>query len=281
MRIKPFFAGILSLLSVGSIAETLVTEAKILEVTERGFVLKVGTEPLAVEDSSETRVWRAHVRSARSEFKRDEIVGVRIKTDLDPPVLREMADVATWRWLNQLRKEPVRATVERVDSKVMRVRLEDGKPFEFRISEKTNITIGGKECGISDLAPGLSVYVKGRLLPTLDTWLEKVSDVPIPGKAATAKPTSKPKPLPPLPASGSFTGSIEGVLANLRMFDVKATDGRVLHVTYSAGTLFQLDNEASKPDRLTKGMTCVVHYKRDKTGRILASKVDLFRPKAG
>lgn len=262
-------------------AETMVTEAKILEVTERGFILKVGTEPLAVEDSAETRIWRSFVRAPRDGFKKDDTVGVRIKTDTDPPVVREIADVATWRWLNQVRKEPMKATVEKVESKVMKVRLEDGKPFEFRISEKTDITIGGKEAGLSDLTPGSSVYLKGRLLPTLDTWLEKVSDRPFAAKATNAKPTAKPKPLPPLPLSGTFTGTIEAVLANLKMFDVQATDGRVLHVTYGPTTVIQLDNEAAKPDRLTKGLRCVVHYKRDKTGRILASKVDVFSPRAG
>jgi len=259
----------------------MVTEAKILEVTERGFILRVGTEPLAVEDSAETRIWRSYARTGRDAFKKDDTIGVRIKTDSDPPIVREMADVGTWRWLNQLRKEPVRATVEKVESKTMKVKLDDGKAFEFRISEKTDITIGGKECGLSDLTPGMTVYLKGRLLPTLDTWLEKVSDRPLAVKAAASKPAAKPKPLPPLPASGSFTGTVEGVLANLKMFDVTATDGRKLHITYSAATLFQMENEPAKPDRLTKGMRCVVHYKRDKTGRILASKVDLFNPRAG
>jgi len=282
MRHKLWFLGILSLLSVGSVmAETLVTEAKILEVTSRGYVLKVGTEPLAVEDSAETRAWRSYSRTGREGFKKDDTVGVRIKTDSDPPIVREIADVATWRWLNSLRKEPLKAVVEKVESKSMKVKFEDGKAFDFRISEKTNITIGGKECGLSDLTPGLTVYVKGRLLPTLDTWLEAVSDRPLATKASASKPDAKAKPLPPLPDRGSFTGIVEALLTDLRMFDVTTSDGRKLHVTYGVQTAIQFENEPAKPDRLTKGMRCVVHYKRDKAGRILASKVDLFPPKGG
>jgi len=278
MRLRVLLAGIVAVSSVLCRAETLVTEAKILEVTERGFILKVGTEPLAVEDSPESRLWKNFERVDRRVFQKDDSIGVRIKTDTDPPVLREMADASTWAWLTKLRKEPVKATVEKVEAKTMLVKFPDGKGFEFRISEKTHIELGGKEAGISDLPKGTSVYLKGRLLPTLDTWLEKVSDRPILAKKATT--SKKEKPLPPLPSQGDLDGQITAHLSDLKMFDLEFSK-RLVHITYRPDTKFFLDGKPSNAGALTKGWRGIVHYSRDKTGRILASKVELFRPTGG
>jgi hypothetical protein len=273
------FLSIVACLATMVQAETLVAEAKILEITERGFILKVGTEPLAVEDSPETRLWKDSARTDRSRFRKDDSVGVRIKTDTDPPVLREMADAATWAWLNRIRKEPQKAVVEKVEAKTMRVKLADGRPFEFRISDKTEVLLGGRAAGMADLEPGATVYVKGRLLPTLDTWLEKVTDAPIAVKAPASKAKKAPK-LEPLPTSGRLEGDVLIHLPPLKMFDV-LLGVRTLHITYRSTTKFSLDGKASGPGSLTKGQRAVVHYTRDKTGRIFASKVDLFSPKAG
>ncbi len=270
---------ILLVLAAMSHAETLVTEAKILEVTERGFVLKVGTEPLAVEDSPETRLWRASARAERAAFKKDEAVGVRIKTDTDPPTLREMADLPTWTWLAKVRREPQKATVEKIEAKSMRVKLADGRPFEFRVSDKTDVVLGGKTGSLSDLAAGATVYVKGRLLPTLDTWLETITDAPIAPKAAATKSKKEAKPKP-LPESGKLEGGVLGHLTTLKMFDLMV-GVRVFHITYRATTRFSLDGRAVGPEALAMRQQAVVYYTRDKTGRILASKVDLFSPKGG
>lgn len=272
--------GIVALATAVAQGETLVTEAKILEVTERGFVLKVGTEPLAVEDTPETRRWKDFGAVERAAFKKDETIGVRIKTDTDPPLVREMADSATWAWLTRIRKEPLKATVEKVEAKTMRVKFVDGRPFEFRISEKTDILVGGKPGSISDLSRGLTVYVQGRLLPTLDTWLEKVSDQPFPPKKSARSSGATKRPPPAIPASGNLDGTVSGHLPNLSMFDLVFSE-RLVHITYRADTKFFLDGKPSNAGALTKEWRCIVQYSRDKTGRILASKVELFRPRAG
>jgi hypothetical protein len=255
-------------------AETLVTEAKILEVTERGFILKVGTEPLVVEDSPETRLWKGYVQAKRDAFAKDEAVGVRVKTDTDPPLLREMADASTWNWLLKIRKEPMKGTIEKVDARSMLVKFADGRSFEYRHSEKTKVNLAGKSAALSDLESGKSVYLKGRLLPTLDTWLENVSDSPIPVRA-TASKGKKEKPPPPLPQSGRIEGKVMMHLPQLKLFDVMV-EVRTLHITYRSDTKFFLNGKPVKASALAKLQRAVVHYTRDKSGRILASKVELF-----
>jgi hypothetical protein len=278
-KVRAFVAVILSLAVAMGWADTLVTEAKILEVTERGFILRVGTEPLAVEDSPETKLWKACAGADRKAFGRDESVGVRIKTDTDPPLLREMADAATWQWLTKIRKEPMSGAIEKVTGKVVTVKFSDGRSFEYRYSDKTEIVIGKKTVAASDLEVGQKVYLKGRLLPTLDTWLEKISDEPIPGKA-TAEKSKKPKIPPPLPATGKLEGMVQQHLGQLRMFDLLA-DPRLFHITYGAASKFFLDGRPCRPESLAKSQRAVVHYSRDKAGRILASKVELYSPKGG
>lgn len=266
-------------LALAARAETLVTEARILEITERGFILKVGTEPLAVEDSPETRLWRDAARTERASFKKDDAVGVRIKTDTDPPLLREMADLSTWNWLGKVRKEPQKATVEKVEAKSMKVRLADGRPFEFRVSDKTDVVLGGQKAALVNLSAGQTVYVKGRLLPTLDTWLETVTDAPLAVKTATAKGKKALKPKP-IPESGKLTGGVLGNMPPLKMFDL-AQDTRVLHISYRSTTRFSLDGKPATSNDLALRQRAVVYYTRDKTGRILASKVELFSPRPG
>lgn len=273
--------GILALFVTHVRGETLVTEAKILEVTERGFILKVGTEPLAVEDSPETKLWKGCAKVERKAFAKDETVSVRIKTDTDPPLLREMADQSSWKWLDQVRKQPSSGTIEKVTASTVRLKLADGKTFDFRISDGTEVVMKGKPSSPSDLEIGQTVYVKGRLGATLETYLQMITDVPIPVKATASSSGKKStKPPPPIPASGKLEGTVLIHLPPLKMFDIMVGT-RTFHISYKLETKFFLDGRSVKADRLTKGQDCIVHYSRDKAGRILASKVELFIPRGG
>ena len=277
--LRLLFFGILALLASPLFAETLITEAKILEVTERGFILKVGTEPLAVEDSPETKLWKGCAKVERKSFEKDETVSVRIKTDTDPPLLRELADTSSWKWLDQVRRQPSKGTIEKITANTMRLKLSDGKSFEFRISDGTSVILQGKPGSTSDLEVGQTVYVKGRLGATLETYLEKVTDEPIPVKA-TAASKKKEKAPAPIPTSGKLEGTVLIHLPPLKMFDIMVGN-RTLHISYRLETKFTLDGRSVRADSLTKGQECIVHYSRDKTGRILASKVELFTPRGG
>jgi hypothetical protein len=118
------------------------------------------------------------------------------------------------------------------------------------------------------------VYAKGRLLSNLDTWLVTLSDTPLePPKAAT-KPKAAPK-LEPLPAKGKIEGKAGELFPKLSMFDLILPD-RTLHVTYSLETQFFYQDRPALAGSLESGMRCVVAYSRDKSGRIVASRVELF-----
>lgn len=254
-------------------ADTLVTEAKIAQLSDHGFVLMVGTEPLAVEYGPETRFWRSRALGKREDFTEGQQVFARIKTDADPPILREISDKPTWQWLDAIRKNPRLGTVEKIDTKYLTLRFDDGSSFAYRATDKSEVKLGGKAGTLGDLTAGMKLYAKGRTLANLDTWLVLITDQPIEAKKAASSKKRDAKPQP-LPSTGTLEGISQGIFVNLKMFDLQ-WGNRALHITYNSATRWTLDGKAANVTVYQRDLTCIVTYKRDKAGRIIATKVDL------
>ncbi|MEQ1821409.1 MAG: DUF5666 domain-containing protein [Fimbriimonadaceae bacterium] len=264
-----------SLVLIGS-AETLITDAKIISSSEGGYVLQVGTQPLAVEDNYQTRFYRNKEAAKRDGFKAGDTVVCRIKTDADPPQLREMADKATWQWLDDIRKKPQKGQITKIDSKFVTIKLDIGGSHSYRATEKSDVLIGGKPGTLADLRADMVVYIKGRTLPTLDTFADVISNQAIviaKKETATTTGKQKTKKMDPIEPEGVLTGTVTAVHGEISMFDVQAD--RVLHITYNSSTKFSLDGSNASASALAVGLGARVTYKRDKSGRIIASRVDL------
>ncbi len=256
---------------------TQIVDAKIAEVTERGFVLQVGTDSISVEDSGSTKFWKGKAAVKRGAFAVSDLVTARIKTSTDTPELREIADRESWKWLDNVRKQPVVGTIEKVDPKYLTLKLEDGTSFSYRATEKSKVEMKGRpDMKLTDLEVGQKVYAKGRTLATLDTWLALITDTPlapkaVKGKSSGGKRGSKAKVLP---AHGSIDGLVLGHTAQFHMFDI-AHDAATLHITYTSTTKFILDGIAVKAVAIQPNQKTIVFYSRDKFGRIVASRVEL------
>jgi hypothetical protein len=261
-------------LSAFAIAETLLTTAKIVSITERGMVLMVGTEPLAVEDGPDTRWWKGKTVVKRDAFKEGDAVHARIKTDADPPILRELADKATWDWLDANRRQPRSGTIEKIDSKYLTLKLSDGSTFAYRATEKSQVKLKGRDADLSDLEAGMKVYAQGRTLANLDTWLVMITDEPIPGKETKA--SAKKEKIAPLPSTGTIEGKTLSDFPKINMFDM-LHGVRTLHITYNLKTQWFLDGKPAKHSAFQRDLAVIVTYRRDKAGRIIAIKVELFR----
>ncbi len=260
-------------------AETKIVEGTIAQINEKSMILTVGTQPLAVEEGFETRFWSGKSEAKRDIFKVGDRIFARIKTDADPPQLRELADKTTWDWLDHIRKEPQEGTVEKVDDKFVILKLSDGSTFKYRATAKTQVQLKDKPtASTTDLAVGQHVWAKGRTLPTLDTWLVTVTDTPM-AAPIRKTPGHKREKSKPLAASGKLTGTIIALLKPMKMFDV-IVELKTLHITYDIDTKFYLDGKAAFADDMRRNMEFSLTYRRDKFGRILASKVELFsRPR--
>lgn len=274
---RRFLVLILGLVSLPAWSQSLLTPAKVLKVTDRGLILQVGTEPLAVEDTSKTKFWRARAVAKREDYRPGENVYARINAKEDPPEIREIADEATWKWLEKIRKTPQKGVVEKVDPKYVTLKMPDGSSFAYRATEKSDVVLKGKTATLADLETGQTLWIKGRTLPTLDVWAVLITDVviaaPKTSEKASEKSEGKPK-MKPLEAAGVIEGEIVAVHPELRMFDVDQ-GGRILHLTTSNSTVFLLDGKAAKSTEVQTSRFARVTYKRDKNGRLMASRVEL------
>ena len=260
-----------------SLAETQVIDARIAKIEEKSIVLNTSTGPLAVEFDNKTKFWKTKASVDSSKFLEGDVVTVRLKTDADPTLLRELADKDSWVWLEAIRKMPQRATVVQLDQKYLTVKLAIGGEFQYRITEKSGIELKGRSPAVlSDLTPGLALFIKGRTLATLDTWAVLVSDQPIPVKTTSAKSAKSGKNIkvPKLPLAGSFESIITKTTPMINMIDVLESN-RVLHVTYVGSTRFVKDGKAVTYREAKVGDRCKVTYRRDKMGRIIATIVEL------
>ena len=239
----------------------------------------VGTDTLQVEDTGSTRFWRRKATGERTDFKAEDLVTVRIKTNVDPPEIREMADRETWKWIDSCRKQPMAGTLQKVDAKYVTIKFADGSSFDYRATDKSKVTFKDHpDWKLSDLQVGLNVYVKGRTLATLDTWLAEITDVPIAGKPTKAMDTktkSRKATSKALPASGKLEGMVLSHLPQYKMFDI-VQNAATFHITYTATTKVILDGKAATIAALNRDQKTLITYSRDKFGRIIASKVELF-----
>lgn len=261
-------------------AQVLVAPAKILETSPDRVVLDVDGVRTVVSVAKSTRFWRDRKPVAALPFGVGDAVLARIQTRGTPATLMEVSDLETGKWLDTVRRLPLPAVVERLDGKNLWVRFEDGSRFGYRATDKSVVRLGAKGAGkVTDLKPGMSVFVKGRLLPGLDTWLAEVSDAPIAGPAdQPASSAAQPDKLPPLPPSGSVEGVVKSLAPLIHMIDIVTSVGRLLHITVDEKTEFYRAGERTTMAALTAGARVAVVYARDASGRIIASKVQVFLP---
>lgn len=273
------FFGLFLLLFIwtgNALAETQVIDARVSKIEGRSIVLNTASGPLAVAFDEKTKFWKAKAESSAEKFIEGDVVIARLKTNTDPTELRELADRDSWNWLELIRKQPQQGTVTQVDQKYLYVKLAIGGEFKYRITEKSAIELKGKTPAVlSDLTPGLVVYVKGRTLATLDTWTVLVSDQLIAAKTSVKSSKSgKTVKVAPLPPAGTFDAVVTKVTPTINMIDVLES-GRMLHVTYVGSTRFMKGGKTVTYRDIQSGNRCKVTYRRDKLGRIIASNIEI------
>ncbi len=257
------------------LAGNLETDARIVEVTERGFLLGVGSEKFAVEDDSRTRFWFAKKPSERGVFSAGSTVRVKIKTDSTPALLREMADLETGKWLEKIRKGVTSGVVKKIEIKRLHVTLGDNSEFSYSVSEKTKFLSNGEPSNFLDLKEGAHVYIKAQLQSNQDTKAVEVNNRLIVAKTSTKTPKKAVvKPIKIEPA-GKITGRVQLPRIDFGMFDIDYK-GTLIHITFTNRTVIMLMGKPTTSRSIVPDQMATVTYQRDKFGRLIASKVDLI-----
>lgn len=263
-------------LAMLALGDTLETDAKIVEVSERGFILSVGSEKLTVQDDSRTKFWSMKKAAAKEVFPAGFTVHVRLKTDGSPTVIREMCDLETARWLEHIRHNVVAGSIKKIEPKRLIVALDEGGEFSYAVSEKTKFLQNGEPTRLIELKEGAHVYVKAQLQSNLDTKATEVNNRLIATKntGKTVKKTPPVKPIKLAPA-GKLTGTIQLPRIEFGMFDIVYKD-TLVHITFTARTVITLMGKPATAKSIVPDLRATVTYEKDKYGRFIAGKVELI-----
>ena len=104
---------------------------------------------------------------------------------------------------------------------------------------------------------------------------ENIDELVAATEAKTTAKAAKKAKVEPIPESGRIECRTLGHFPVLKMFDIIA-GVRTLHISYNLSTKWFLDGVATKSSALRRDLDCIVTYRRDRAGRILATKVELF-----
>jgi len=291
-------AALVVLLFMRAGAENLLAYATVKEISAKSVTVALDSGPQTAIINDKTHAYRKMAVVAPSEFLVGDRVRVRIKLDGKEPVLREIMDAASEKWIDRIRHEYIRAEVKSTEPGKVTVKLDDETEFTYKITPSTKIEQKGMAVGGSALTPGATFWVKGKGLSSLDTQLSHATDA-APDTKPTTKTNSKTKlsdASPPpsakereskaptkstkssysnrLPYTTTADGTVDLVLSNLGQLDLKVA-GRLMHFRWTPRTQFFIGENPAGWQDLTIGLPVTVYYFRDGVGRLVLSRVQL------
>jgi hypothetical protein len=150
-----------------------------VDVTSGTVVLKPRSGPdITYHLTDKTHILKAKKAVEATEFKPGDAAVVRFrKSTAGPASLYDLADKASWEWLDHLRHETTAVTVvEATDESLKADEGADKAEVDYRVTEKTAWQKGGKPAAPADFKAGVRVFVVPRLLPSGSIMASAVSD---------------------------------------------------------------------------------------------------------
>ena len=262
--------------SVPAFAQVEIVDGRIENVSGKQFELSTSKGRMSALTDSKTRFWFGRQSVEMEKFPVGITISARIKVADDSATVKEIADTATAAWLTNIRKTPQLGTVLSTNLKGITVKFADNTTFTYRATEKSQVILQGKETSLESVQPGQTLYFHARLLSNYDTWLKLASDAPPTIKPETTRSSSKSATVgqdrSPMPSSGEIEGTIVFFYPKAPIFDI-VVDGQRYHVNYTANTQFMVDGKKAGPNVLDLDLVVRIKYRRDRFGRIMASKI--------
>lgn len=263
-------------ISASVFAQVEIVEGRIENVTGKQFELSTSKGRISALTDSKTRFWFGRQSVDMEKFPVGINFSARIKVSDDSATVKEIADTATAAWLTNIRKVPQLGTVVITNLKGITVKFADNTTFTYRATEKSQVIVGGKEASLDSIQPGQTLYFHARLLSNYDTWLKLASDAPPAIKPEATRTTTKSakasQERAPMASSGEIEGTIVFFYPKTPIFDI-VVDGQRYHVNYTANTQFVVDGKKAGANVLDLDLVVRIKYRRDRFGRIMASKI--------
>ncbi|MDW8107805.1 MAG: hypothetical protein RMK45_10065 [Armatimonadota bacterium] len=191
------------------------------------------------------------------------MVRVSIGTQVRP-VVREMADPDTWKWLQKVRRGIVKGTLQGVEDNYLIVELPDKTRFAYKFTPKTRFERDGKPATIEDFAIGETIYLAPRLLSNLDTMALSVSN------------TEKDAQIGRERALPSIQGTIQSIDRQKKLIKFLTRAGDLREIRYDEKTEFTYKGKPIKVEQLKPPVRATIHRSRDEEGNDYARKVTIL-----
>lgn len=221
--------------------------------------------------SETTTIYRNKKRASVSDFTSGTPIVVRYRrSSAGPPNLYDLADSASWEWLDRVRHATTRATIKEITEEHLHVLEGEGQAeIEYRITARTQWSRGGKPVSPDDFKPGESVYVAPRLMARGRILAVAVSD------AANSANILKERTRP------TVTGEVTAVDLAVRTLALRTVAGDARELALSPDCKVRQSSRDVPPNALRVGQTVTAHLRRNEQGERLVTLVTIQTKRGG
>ena len=179
------------------------------------------------------------------------------------PIIREMADPDTWKWLDKVRRGVVQGKLISVEDSYLIIEFSDKSRFAYKFTHNTRFTRDGKPVTIEEFSPGETLYLAPRLLSNLDTTALAVSN--------TERDTQigRERTLP------TVSGTLQATDKQNKVLRVRTRAGDMREFRYDEKTEFVFKGKPVRLEQINLPARVTVHRKRDEQGNDYARRVTL------
>lgn len=249
-------------------AGTLVS----IDPTNATLILKPRTGPEQTFRYSETTtIYRNKTRASVNEFTSGTPIVVRYRrSSAGPPNLYDLADSASWEWLDRVRHATTRVTIREITEDYLHVvEGTDQAEIEYRITANTQWSRGGKPVSPGDFKPGERVYVAPRLMARGRILALAVSDSA--NSANILKERTRP----------TVTGEVTAVDLAAKMLSLRTVAGDARELALSSDCKVRQSSKDVSPDALRVGQTVTAHLRRNEQGERLVTLITIQAKRGG
>jgi len=179
------------------------------------------------------------------------------------PVIREMADPDTWKWLDKVRRGVVQGKLVGVEEGYLLLEFPDKSRFAYKLSHNTRFVRDGKPATLEEFTAGETLYIAPRLLSNLDTTALTVSNTEQDAQIG------RERTLP------TVSGVLQSIDKQNKILRVRTRAGDLREFRYDEKTEFVFKGKPIRPEQLKIPVKVTVHRKRDEQGNDYARRVTI------
>lgn len=250
-----------------------VQTGTLVSIDEAGatLTLKPRSGPdIAYRLTEKTHLLRGKRPAEISAFKPGETVVARFrKSSVGPASLYDLCDKASWEWISRLRRETTLVTIKEITEEGIRAAEgAEGAELDYRVTEKTQLSLHGRPATVSDLKAGDRVYVVPRLLPGGNVMAIAISDAV--DSAARLKERTR----------FTVTGTVKTMDAAKKTISLHSAAGDDRDIALASDCIARAASKDVPLTALRPGQTVTVHLTRNEEGEQVANRITIQTKRA-